>query len=124
MIAAFRDGVPLQLLSGLPWEPDRLLHGNYIDAMALVRREHILGLGGYATDPRITGWEDFHLWCQCAEAGLYGILVPQVLAWYRLRAHSMLSDTASSVVLAWSLMRARFPDLLGLHPTGVLSGPV
>lgn len=123
MIAAFQDGVPLRLLSALPWEPGRLRQGNYIDAMVLVRREHILALGGYATDPRVTGWEDFHLWCQCAEAGLHGILVPQVLAWYRRRAHAMLSDTESSTVTAWSLMRARFPDLLGRRAIGVLSGP-
>lgn len=123
MIAAFSDGVPLRLLSALPWEPGRLRHGNYIDAMALIRREHILTLGGYTTDPRMSGWEDFHLWCQCAEAGRYGILVPQVLAWYRHRAHSMLADTDGSLVRVWSLMRARFPDLLGVHQTGVLSGP-
>ncbi|HET9101800.1 MAG TPA: glycosyltransferase [Solirubrobacteraceae bacterium] len=123
MIAAFQDGSPLRLLSGLPWDPGRLRQGNYIDAMALVRREHILGLDGYATDPRITGWEDFHLWCRCAEAGLYGVMVPQVLAWYRRRAHAMLADTESSTVRAWSLMRTRFPDLLGRQPPGVASGP-
>jgi Glycosyl transferase family 2/Glycosyl transferases group 1 len=114
MIAMYRAGEPAWLLSGLPWDPERLRDGNYIDAMALVRRQPILDLGGYTTDPRLTGWEDFHLWCQCAESGHHGVLVPQVLAWYRRREHSMLfTDTEIDITTAWSVMRARFPDLLG-----------
>lgn len=112
MIAVFRGGSPFSLLSGLPWEPSLLRHGNYIDAMAMVRRRDILELGGYTTDPRLTGWEDFHLWCKCVEAGRRGVLVPQVLAWYRRTEHSMLTDVESSTVRAWSLMCARFPELL------------
>jgi len=54
--------------------------------MALIRREELLAVGGYTTDARLTGWEDFHLWCRCAE-GRYGVIVPQVLAWYRRQAH-------------------------------------
>jgi hypothetical protein len=81
-----------------------------------------LELGGYATDPRLSGWEDYHLWCQCAETGRYGVLVPQVLAWYRRREHSMLCDTESNTIRARSLMRTRFPDLLGPR-TALASGP-
>ena len=123
MIGLFRDGRPEALLSALPWEPERLRSGNYIDAMALIRREHLVELGGYTTEPRLTGWEDFHLWCSCAEAGRYGILVPQVLAWYRRTAHSMLSDVETSTTVAWSLMRSRFPDLLGASTTAAASAP-
>jgi CTP:molybdopterin cytidylyltransferase MocA len=112
MIAMLRDGDPFSLISALPWDPAHLREGNYIDAMALLRRRHILELGGYTIDPRLTGWEDFHLWCKCAEAGRYGILVAQVLAWYRRREHSMISEAEVSFVRAWSLMRARFPELL------------
>jgi hypothetical protein len=123
MITVFRNGIPLWLLSGLPWEPERLREGNYIDAMALLRRRHLLEMGGYTIDPRLSGWEDFHLWCRCAESGRYGILVPQVLAWYRRTEHSMLNDTEASTTRAWSLMRARFPDLLRQHPAAVATGP-
>jgi len=123
MIAVFREGRADALLSALPWEPERLRSGNYIDAMALIRREHLVELGGYTTEPRLTGWEDFDLWCRCAEAGRYGILVPQVLAWYRRTAHSMLSDVETSTTVAWSLMRTRFPDLLGAPTTAAASAP-
>jgi hypothetical protein len=117
LIAMYRAGRPFSLMSRFPWDPARLRHGNYIDAMALIKREDLLDLDGYSTDPRLTGWEDFHLWCRCAESGRQGVLVPHVLCWYRSREHSMLrADTELSVTTAWSVMRARFPNLLNEHP--------
>jgi hypothetical protein len=80
--------------------------------MAMLRRDELLELGGYSVDPRLTGWEDFHLWCRCAEAGRRGVLVPSVLAWYRQTGHSMLRQTERSTSAAWSLMASRFPELL------------
>ncbi len=124
MIAVLEDGRPVSLLSSLPWEPAHLRSGNYIDAMALIRREELLELGGYTTEPRLTGWEDFHLWCSCAKAGRRGLLVPQVLAWYRRHRHSMLADTERSTVAAWSIMRARFPELLAGSPGVAVGGPM
>ncbi len=63
----------LGLMNSWPWEPKRLRVGNYIDAMALMRtgvvREE---LGGYPTDRRLHGWEDFALWCAVASAGHRG----------------------------------------------------
>ncbi|HWE08216.1 MAG TPA: glycosyltransferase [Solirubrobacteraceae bacterium] len=124
MITMYEGGQPFSLLSGFPWDPARLRRGNFIDAMALIKREHLLRLGGYTTDPRLTGWEDFHLWCQCAEAGNHGVLVPQVLAWYRRRHHSMLlTETEISTTTAWSLMRERFPDLLADVPGAMARAP-
>jgi len=124
MIAVLQDGRPVSLRSSLPWEPARLRGGNYIDAMALIRREDLLELGGYTTEPRLTGWEDFHLWCRCAETGRYGVIVPQVLAWYRRHSHSMSADNESSTVAAWSIMRARFPELRAGSPPVAAGGHV
>jgi hypothetical protein len=124
MIAVYHDGQPFMLLSSLPWDPERLRDGNYIDAMALIRRRDLLELGGYTTDPRLTGWEDFHLWCQCAESGRHGVLIPQVLAWYRRREHSMLlADTEIDITTAWSVMRSRFPELLVRRESAPAVGP-
>ena len=113
MVAVFDGDEPVELLSSLPWEPERLKSGNWIDAMALIRRERLLELGGYATDPRLAGWEDFHLWCQCAEAGGHGVLVPQVLGWHRRTASSM-PRAETGTPATWALMQARFPALLGV----------
>jgi hypothetical protein len=113
MVAVFDGDGPVELLSSLPWEPERLKRGDRVDAMALVRRERLLELGGYATDPRLAGWEDFHLWCQCAEAGDHGVHVPQVLGWRRRTASSMPRPETGTPA-TWALMQARFPQLLGV----------
>ena len=105
MVAAFDGDRPVALLSALPWEPERLRSGNWIDGMALIRRGRLLELGGYSTDPCLAGWEDFYLWCRCAEAGAHGVHVPQVLAWHRQIA-------ASKTPAKWALMRDIFPELL------------
>ncbi len=106
----------IELLSRHAWDPGGFRAGNYIDAMALIRLDDLLALGGYTEDPRLTGWEDFHLWCRCAEADRRGRLVPEILARYRKAGHSMLAWSQTDASMAWSLMHARFPTLLGLAP--------
>jgi GT2 family glycosyltransferase/glycosyltransferase involved in cell wall biosynthesis len=66
----------------------RLQRGNYIDAMALVRKSAWAEVGGY--DHVQYGWEDFDFWCRLAEHGQFGVNVPEVLADYRVHAASML----------------------------------
>jgi hypothetical protein len=110
MVAVFEEDRPVELLSSLPWEPERLKRGNWIDSMALIRRERLMELGCYETDPRLAGLEDFDLWCKCAQVGGHGVHVPQVLAWHRRRAHSAVE---SGTPVQWALMRELFPELLG-----------
>jgi hypothetical protein len=110
MIAVCDGGSPVELLGSLPWEPERLKKGNWIDAMALIRRERLRELGGYSTDPHLAGWEDFDIWCKCAETGGHGVQVPQVLAWHRRSPDSMPAHAATGAT--WALMQARFPRLL------------
>jgi glycosyltransferase involved in cell wall biosynthesis len=71
-----------------PYSVLRLQRGNYIDAMALVRKFAWAAAGGY--DHVQYGWEDFDLWCRMAERGLFGVNVPDVLADYRVHKNSML----------------------------------
>jgi hypothetical protein len=96
----------LRLSSALPWEPERLRVGNWIEPLALFRRREFLRLGGFSTDPGIAGWEDYDLWCRCAEVGLRGAHVAQVLA-RRTR------QPAPDAITKWALMRERFPTLFG-----------
>ena len=71
------------------WSAKQLAQGNYIDAMALLKRATWTAVGGYQkmTTP---GWEDFDFWCRCVEADLDGILVPEILCRYRVHSRSML----------------------------------
>ncbi|MEA2844004.1 MAG: hypothetical protein QOJ69_1675, partial [Actinomycetota bacterium] len=71
-----------------PYVPQRLVASNYIDAMALIRKDAWAAVGGYRKG--LLGWEDYDLWCRFAELGLYGTQVAEDLALYRIHAASML----------------------------------
>jgi glycosyltransferase involved in cell wall biosynthesis len=71
------------------WNPARLSYGNYIDAMALVRKSSWRAAGGYQVFD-IPGWEDYDLWCRFVELGFKMVFVPQLLCRYRVHTRSML----------------------------------
>ena len=78
------------LMGTAVWSAQRFKSGNYIDAMCLLRTKRLLEAGGY-TKMKITGWEDYDLWCKFVERGWYGIRVPETLARYRVHGESMLA---------------------------------
>ena len=78
------------LISGLSWQESQLLHGNYIDAMALVRKKSWESVSGYSHIE--DGWEDYDFWCKLIEAGFQGVLCPQVLAAYICHERSMIAN--------------------------------
>ena len=84
---------PRVLVSDLPWQQDLFKGGNYIDAMALVRREAWDAIGGYTHIPG--GWEDFDFWCGLIDAGWHGVLCPQVLATYTSHTSSMRAESTT-----------------------------
>ena len=117
MLAMEANGQPVGLRSCFPWDPPRLATGNYIDAMALWRTASLRELGGYTTELRLHGWEDYDLFCRVAERGRAGVLVPEILGRYRVRAHSMLSITDISTRAAVSLLIERHPTVMrGVEP--------
>jgi len=85
-----------------PWAAERLRHGNYIDAMALIRKSAWAHVGGYAKGGYV-GWEDYDLWCRFIEAGLWSEPVPEAVAGYRVHRRSMLhtrTNVAQQAVVA------------------------
>ena len=100
------------LESWLPWQPERLRLGNYIDALAMIRRSALRQVGGFTTDERLHGWEDFALWCAFAQRGLEGIFVPEITARYRRSVNSMLTATNIDATEAWALLVELYPFLL------------
>jgi glycosyltransferase involved in cell wall biosynthesis len=82
-----RFGEETGLMGIEAWSRDRLATGNYIDAMALIRRSALEAVGGYV---KSYGWEDFDLWCRIAAKDWHGVRVPNVLARYRVHGASML----------------------------------
>lgn len=117
VLAIHRAGRGDGLLSSLPWEPALLREHNPIDALALLRREELLELGGYTTDPDLHGWEDYDLWCRCAETGRRGAHVPSFVARYRRDAGSMLSVTDIDQSSAREALARRHPALFARVPS-------
>ncbi len=109
MLGMFDEQGPVGLRSPYPWLPERLRTANFIDAMALIRTSWLRDRGGYTTDARLYGWEDYDLWCAVAQDGGYGTFVPTVVARYRSTRHSMLTVTDISNRVAHSLLAERHP---------------
>jgi glycosyltransferase involved in cell wall biosynthesis len=114
ILASFRDGDPYGLVSFFPWEPERLRTGNYIDAMALFRRVPVVEEGGYTTDRRLYGWEDYDLYCRLAEHAHRGVMVDRIVAMYRSSETSMLSVTNISHSSAFVALKEHAPTLMEL----------
>jgi len=109
-----RFGARPGIVSYLPWDPERLCQGNYITAMALLRRSVWEEVGGY--DPemniRFGGWEDYDLWLRIAERGGRGTLVPEFVARYRQSDRpTMLSVMNLDVSLPMAHLRHQYPSL-------------
>jgi hypothetical protein len=109
-IAGRRGTSYTKLVSAFPWEPSRFRQGNYIDGMAMIRRDVLMRLGGWSSE--VDGWEDFHLWVRMAEAHMHATFVPQVLSWYRFSEHSLTLDIAGDHIRLWSRLRAAAPTIL------------
>jgi len=71
----------------------RLKRGNHIDAMAMIRREYLLEIGGYHDIKH--GWEDFDLWLRMCESDDFLIQIPEILGRYRVHHQSMLRTTTN-----------------------------
>ncbi len=101
------------LMSFLGWDPGRLRRGNYIHAPVLIRTDRLRELGGFTTDGRLAGMEEYDLWCRIAERGWRGQLVPQELA---RRVQSGTSQVLSVINpragLATSALMERSPQLM------------
>jgi GT2 family glycosyltransferase len=115
--AAFAYGIiekfdalgPVGLESWLDWDPGRLPYGNYIDAMALIRRSALEAVGGYPDQHSLAGWEDYALWLAMAEKGMKGVRLPDFIGRYRVSQHSMLSITNIDHSTAWTTLIRKYP---------------
>ena len=93
--------IPNALLSTYSWQQHCFRTGNYVDAMALIRRSAWQEVGGYTHIPG--GWEDYDFWCKLIDAGMHGVLCPQPLARYTVHDGSMTAK--ATVQSQWPLSR-------------------
>lgn len=98
------------------WNPSMLRIGNYVDAMAMLRRDALLAVKGYAILADDHGWEDYDLWCSFAELGMSGVFLPEMLCDYRVHGASMLrSRTNQHYASMMAEMALRHPRLFAAH---------
>jgi hypothetical protein len=112
IVQSFNGTGPVDVMNWLPWDVARLRLGNYIDAMAMLRRAALEDVGGYATDPALYGWEDFALWLAMAEHGYRGAHVPDFVGRYRKSPHSMIALANVDSTAAWGSLLRRYPHLV------------
>ena len=112
MLEVFDIDGPMGVQSWVDWHPQRLRYGNFIDAMALIRRSALEAVGGYSTHSAFAGgWEDFALWVALADADLEGVRVPNFVGRYREAPHSMRSLTNVDISATWATLLRRYPVL-------------
>ncbi len=118
MLCRFR-GSPTNhvgLLSHFDFDPQILVQGPYIDAMAMFRRDVLLELGGY--DNQLNqigwfGWEDYELWLRIAQRGDAVAFVPNTLCLYRHHATSMINTTNLFELELVHCFLERYGEMLG-----------
>lgn len=114
--AAFTYGIIVKqgddgLLSATPWDVALLARGNYIDAMAMLRRSAFDSAGRYDANHGIWGWEDYELWLRMANLGYKGVLVPTLIGSYEVHQGSMLETVNLDSSNIYNDLRERYPSL-------------
>jgi succinoglycan biosynthesis protein ExoO len=71
----------------------RLTRNNYIDAFALVDARRLLKAGGYNSDPRLYGYEDWEIVLHLIAEEEKIVFVPAVMGYYYRTPGSMLQET-------------------------------
>lgn len=112
LVEAFDADGPSGVMSWLDWDPTRLRYGNYIDAMAMIRKSALREVGGYSTETALSmGWEDFALWVAMADHGKSAVRIPDFVGRYRVNPHSMLSLTDIDNSAVWAALLRKYPSL-------------
>jgi lipopolysaccharide biosynthesis protein len=94
------------------WHVDRLLNGNTIDAMAMIRRAALIRAGGYSVLADDHGWEDYDLWCRFFTLGMRGVFLPELLCEYRRHDRSMTDTrTRKNLDSLQAEMALRYPEI-------------
>ena len=74
------------------WDPAQMARENYVDVMALIRREAWEKVDGYSHIDE--GWEDYDFWLKFIDHGLEVAYVPEILCRYRTHGNSRTTNDA------------------------------
>lgn len=74
---------------------EKMLLENLIFASAFFRKEDWQKVGGYNLNMK-AGWEDWDFWLSIIDLGRKVYKIPEVLFYYRIKKHSMITNLTSS----------------------------
>lgn len=74
------------------WDVDAMRRNNYVDIMALVKREAWRKIDGFMHIEE--GWEDYDFWLKFIDAGFSAAYVPEILCRYRVHQKSRTATEA------------------------------
>ncbi len=86
--------------------------------MALICREALLAVGGYAVPADDHGWEDYDLWCRFVELKFEGVFLPELLCDYRVHSASMLRSRTNYHDALLAEMQLRHPSVFSVTRAG------
>ncbi|GBQ13424.1 glycosyltransferase family 2 protein [Komagataeibacter rhaeticus] len=92
------------------WDPMQMARENYVDVMALVRRQAWMDVDGYSHID--AGWEDYDFWLKFMDHGLEAGYVPEILCRYRVHGDSRTTNDAWAAHESLrAIMAFRHPEL-------------
>jgi glycosyltransferase involved in cell wall biosynthesis len=94
-----RSARMLNVFSNLEYDYDKLLYGNYIDAMSMIKKEDLIKLGSYDEEMPYSGWEDYELWLRMGSRNKKIYFIDgNPLSYYRIHENSMIRGLQSDKI--------------------------
>ncbi|GCE81184.1 glycosyltransferase [Komagataeibacter oboediens] len=92
------------------WDPAQMTRENYVDVMALIRRQAWADVDGYSHIDQ--GWEDYDFWLKFIDHGFEAAYVPEILCRYRMHGNSRTTNDAWAAHESLrGIMAFRHPEL-------------
>lgn len=89
-----------------------LYEGNVLSPSAtVVRREHLMQVGGFSEDPSLITAEDYELWLKLAKAGICFHFIDDILGVYRLHAGNASKSIYRQMNATFAVVNKFFPSV-------------
>jgi glycosyltransferase involved in cell wall biosynthesis len=112
----------LSLRSNISFSYNQLLHGPYIDAMALFRREELIDFGMFDIVMPTLGWEDYELWLRLGRSSKEICFIDtSPLSYYRKHGDNMSFKVKGEIYNQLiSYLQTKYPIQLTFEDTEII----
>ncbi|MDN3654405.1 glycosyltransferase [Ferruginibacter paludis] len=89
----------LNVFSNQEYDYDKLMYGNYIDAMSMIKKRDLIDLGLFDEEMPYSGWEDYELWLRMGSNNKKVYFIEgKPLSYYRIHDNSMIRNLQSESI--------------------------